>query len=535
MISTTSGQRSAHTQIRNHELAIESEPLVCELKIAADKQQQLVDLISSWDSHVDGAAAAEEAFFAGMSDKVRQAVSRLRDTLQQGDSEDTDEDEWTDSDDTEDTDDDDDEAELTALQAIEEIDTENEINEWLDNRPLTDSAHSVVISVEVAGDDDFVVVTVKARDDAEEDWDATLAAVQFIADGLKLEQAIQFTWSHHDPSHGGDCRHFAIVQAGCKPVVDIEAVNVPGKLPDTDVLPEFTTGWALIEVSPGKEQLAGEFAYNWRRSRREKKAEIARREAAGETPDTSHALLSLRRSVNGVDVIPFDAHGTIPDLTPGIAIHSLLIGKSMVFAMDVVGDCLLMLVKALRIEEPVRCDYVDVVSDQYEDLPWQINHSAGALIVQASEGVRNVILYDAVTAVIDAKRPKVTIYHGQVEPTVNVENPELVDVEIVDIADRDMLIVSHNGYLIYQAIKDASSNGEYFPSDWHVAPAPWRDIDDEEVFDLRDLPKLTDTQTRDYAAEYPNDSPDAISLRYAIDTDQLPIDISEYRDAAYED
>lgn len=483
-------------------MTIKTEPLTCELQVPADRQGQIAKLIQRWDASVPAAIAAEEEFMDGMRQKLRDAISIVSNFIH------------AENEDEEDSEDDFEDA----------LDPEEAWLDWLDNRPVMQASHKVQLLPVSDSDGKTTCIIVKPRDDKDDDWDSTLAALQYVADELKLEQPIQMTWAHHDKRHGGDCRHFAIIQAGCPAVVEIDAVNTPGRLP-TVVDPDDVqrSGWCVLKVPAGKERLAGELWLAWRKMIRDKKSQGVRIAAGVEADPDDTLMARLYSHVSGAVAVPHDSDGNLPDITSGTAVASMLIGQSAELVPSVLASCMQFFVDMLEIKEPLRCGWIQWMED--EDPSY---YTGGAVVVRYREEPLYIDMDQAV-AVLGRGKPKVTIYHGQVEPTVNVEHPELVDVEISDIADRDMLIVSHNGYLIYQAIKDASSNGEYFPSDWHVAPAPWRDIDDEEVFDLRDLPKLTDTQTRDYAATYPDDSPDAISLRYAIDTDQLPIDISEYR------
>lgn len=472
-------------------MAIKHEPLICPLSINDDDWPRVADLVSQWENGIEASQQAQADMKYDIVEKLHQRMSELRNLLQER-------------------------AELMQneestvevdrrIDELDALDVQELIEEHVQAYKPLSYASAVSMRLTPAPN---AVLTIEARIPGKEDWSATVAAVQHIVDGIKLAKPISLTWAHHAEEHGGDCRHFAIIQADCEPVEEIYPVNVRGKMPDLDLWPEYRTGWTLLDVPAGKEKLAGEFAYRCQQERRSRKAELARRVAGSENVGTSDELIEITHMVNGVEVIPYDATGTIPDITQDTPISYLLIGKALTFSESAVGRVILDALVSIGIADTVCCTYLDVFTDPQALPPIELNASAGLLVVQQELGVRNIPLHDSELAIAE-HRPKVTIRYGQVEPSVEVENEELVDVELIDTAEEDLLLVRHKGYSIYWAIKDASSNGEYHVSDWHVSPAPWRDIDDDEVFDIRDLPKLTDVEMRDYAANYPDAKEDS--------------------------
>lgn len=497
-------------------MAIKHEPLICPLSINDDDWPRVAVLVSQWENGVEASWQAQADMKSDIVEKMHQHMMELRNLLQERS------------------------ELLQGEESTAEVDRKIDELDALDVRAIIEEhvqahkplMHASAVSMRLTPAPN-AVLTIEARTPGKEDWSATVAAVQHIVDGIKLTKPISLTWAHHAEEHGGDCRHFAIIQADCEPVEEIYPVNVRGKMPDLDLWPEYQTGWMLLDVPAGKEKLAGEFAYRCQQERRSRKAELARRVAGGENIGTSPELIEITHMVNGVEVIPYDATGTIPDITQDTPISYLLIGKALTFSESAVGRVILDALVSIGIDDTVCCTYVDVFTDPQALPPIELNASAGLLVVQRERGVRNIPLHDSELAIAE-NRPKVTIRHGQVEPSVEVENEELVDVEMIDTAEEDLLLVRHKGYSIYWAIKDASTNGEYYTSDYWVVPQSWLDLEDEYAFDIRDLPDLSDQDMRDYAANFPDANEDQLKLIYAIDTDQLPIDISEFRAGYYE-
>ena len=493
-------------------MGIKHEPLICELQISEDKRQQAVELIKVWESSVEAAKEARQEFFDSVRTDAKESMSKLHELMQQRAQ----------------LNEVDDAVEMAELEKqIDDLEMPNildAVDEWIEERPLTESADAVELSL---SSDTPPTLTIKPRPDIGDDWDATLAAVQYVVNGLQIKQPTQITWSHHDLAHGGDCQHFAIIQANCTPVVEIAAVNAAGRLPKmTDA--GARTGWCLIKIPAGKELVAAEIVMGRRKIIRDTKAKMARVIAEPEPGVSDEALTRMHAEVGGADVIAYTADGRVAYVTPDTPVTAVMIGKTNRFEPAIVAVSIRLFVELLDLSEDVTCHWIEEAVGEDD-----VFYNSGALCVRKGEDTVYVNMQTAMAAVM-GERPKVTVYHGQVEPTVEVEHPDLVDVEIVDTAERDLLVVSHKGYSLYWAIKDSSTNGEYFASDYWVVPYAWGDHEDEAAFDVRDLPTPSDMDMRDYAANYPDADQYQLRLIYAIDTDQLPIDISEYRDGDYE-
>jgi len=307
-------------------MATKTEPLVCELSVPPEKKNQLSKLVDRWNLHVEEAKANEAKFANDMREAAEEVVERFRGVMLASD------------DDTEENYGDKPADDMTAEKAMEEhIGMLAELADRRE-RDVTPTSYAHIISLTVTDQDDVSVVTIQSRNAGENDWDATLAAVQYVVNELQLRKPVQLTWSHHELLHGGDCRHLAVVQAGCKPVVEVRLVNE--KQPTIDPDDFNVCGWCTIKVAPGKEPLAAQAVIDWRKQLLVRKAQISRIVAGVEPQPNNDVLEALVDEATGVLVAAFDKGNVSLDITPGAQVSTIKIGHNNSLVPSAVGNAM---------------------------------------------------------------------------------------------------------------------------------------------------------------------------------------------------
>lgn len=116
-------------------------------------------------------------------------------------------------------------------------------------------------------------------------------------------------------------------------------------------------------------------------------------------------------------------------------------------------------------------------------------------------------------------KPTITIsYYAMEEPKVELPDAliESVEINFVDLMEKDFLVLEHGGVTVYRTYKDQHQGVVEEWSDHWMSTEVWTDWENDICFDSRVLPAVPTEDLLRYQAMFP-DSPLKQSLAYSID------------------
>ena len=103
-----------------------------------------------------------------------------------------------------------------------------------------------------------------------------------------------------------------------------------------------------------------------------------------------------------------------------------------------------------------------------------------------------------------------------------------VEVKLIDTLEESTLLMEHKGISIYWAIKEEQSSDAYFKSEYLVSVNSGQDMDNGDVFDVRDLPLIPPKKQGKYMKLFPQERDMAHEwkrrLAYQIDEGHIRAD-----------